>query len=772
MQSWSTRSRRAALAWALCSSGAIVAPAVSAVSTPTAAAAPPLPVSGAAQATPRQDATGEACQDTVRPGLPVFGPASLPVGTWVNDNRLDLQWTPATDDSCGVDGYGERWTALPADCPESVKHLEATQSALTVTLPDGTWYYTLKTLDLAGNWSVDCARAGPFQIDTTPPGPPDLLSSNTHLAGGWSRLDRIAASWRAPSDPTSGVAGYAVTVTQGGGALPPEQIDVVTADQYLSDPQPEQGQLYVNVRAVDHAGNWGPSFATLGPLGIDMTPPSDPVSLTSDTHTVGVRSDSRVVIVDWPPCTDALSGVRGYSVLWSQVADDSPSGVVNSLPPQAESPLLVNGSWWLHVQAVDLAGGRSAATHMGPFVIGVPPPSPPQVSSTSHLPGSCKADCTIEATWRLVSGAVAYSIEWSQSATTVPDTLIDTVVRLTLSPCLATGTWYLHVRAVNGAQAWSDASHAGPFPIDISPPLAPATLTSSTHQPDRWSPHRTVSFAMDGAGDEGCGLGGYSLVIDRDATTIPDTAVDLQTDQAVSGELTEGGAWYLHVCSIDEVGNRSPETRHLGPLWIDATPPTVTLASPSGDVVLEGGGDVPILFSVDDVLSGVHASRVQASLDGGATWDVEIARDIPPGGEVVWRVPNLRVAAARLRVVTVDRAGNTSLAENDGNISIEPTSPPPPLPVAYALHPNAPNPFNPATSIAFDLPAPGAAQIQILDLRGRWVVTLWDGWREAGSHRVAWDGRDGDGRPLPSGVYVCRMRAGAYSASRTLSILR
>ena len=68
----------------------------------------------------------------------------------------------------------------------------------------------------------------------------------------------------------------------------------------------------------------------------------------------------------------------------------------------------------------------------------------------------------------------------------------------------------------------------------------------------------------------------------------------------------------------------------------------------------------------------------------------------------------------------------------------------------------APNPFNPATTIAFTLPSAGEMAVEIFDLRGQHVRTLLRGRREAGPQRVTWDGRGDDGRGVASGVYLVR----------------
>jgi hypothetical protein len=76
------------------------------------------------------------------------------------------------------------------------------------------------------------------------------------------------------------------------------------------------------------------------------------------------------------------------------------------------------------------------------------------------------------------------------------------------------------------------------------------------------------------------------------------------------------------------------------------------------------------------------------------------------------------------------------------------------LPPLLSLHGAAPNPFNPYTSVRFDLERTVHARVQVLTVDGRLVATLADRVFPAGQQAVSWDGRDKDGRVMGSGVFV------------------
>ncbi len=84
---------------------------------------------------------------------------------------------------------------------------------------------------------------------------------------------------------------------------------------------------------------------------------------------------------------------------------------------------------------------------------------------------------------------------------------------------------------------------------------------------------------------------------------------------------------------------------------------------------------------------------------------------------------------------------------------------PSPVPLRVRMLGAWPNPFNPTTSIRFELAAGGRATLVIFDARGRRIARLIDEPLEAGEHLVSWQGRGDDGAPVPSGVYHAQLRA-------------
>ncbi len=111
------------------------------------------------------------------------------------------------------------------------------------------------------------------------------------------------------------------------------------------------------------------------------------------------------------------------------------------------------------------------------------------------------------------------------------------------------------------------------------------------------------------------------------------------------------------------------------------------------------------------------------------------------------------------RITAVDSVGNESIFSNlvsatPTALAVEESSD---IPTSFALHPAYPNPFNPNTTIRFDLPEASVVVLVVHDLLGREVARLVDRYMTAGYHQVIWDGRTASGLEVPSGIYIARL---------------
>ena len=88
------------------------------------------------------------------------------------------------------------------------------------------------------------------------------------------------------------------------------------------------------------------------------------------------------------------------------------------------------------------------------------------------------------------------------------------------------------------------------------------------------------------------------------------------------------------------------------------------------------------------------------------------------------------------------------------------------------LGPASPNPFHPTTRIVFETARPARVRLAVYDVHGRLVATLLEGAVAPGRHAAAWNGRDGRGRDVASGVYVVRLESPAGVSARKLVLAR
>lgn len=94
------------------------------------------------------------------------------------------------------------------------------------------------------------------------------------------------------------------------------------------------------------------------------------------------------------------------------------------------------------------------------------------------------------------------------------------------------------------------------------------------------------------------------------------------------------------------------------------------------------------------------------------------------------------------------------------------------IPLHTALWANYPNPFNPETTIKYDVDKEGFVSLKIYNLLGQEVRTLFEGRKGAGRHTIQWNGRDAGNRPVSSGIYIYRLQTDRFSSSRKMILLK
>jgi len=256
---------------------------------------------------------------------------------------------------------------------------------------------------------------------------------------------------------------------------------------------------------------------------------------------------------------------------------------------------------------------------------------------------------------------------------------------------------------------------------------------------------------------------------DYNRNGIPDLEVRFEHD-AAEGVLAEGE--HVEVLLTGEIDGAVQFTARD---TIRVTCPHVRV--PHGGEMYFSGTPVQIVWQDAEGAVSPQAT-VEASMDAGATWST-VAEGVV-GDTLDWVPPENSTASALVRVTEFDASGALGSGISAKPFTIRPSITAvevgqSALPKRFALYPNAPNPFNPSTTIRFDMPVPGDARVMVFGVGGRLIKDWALGVIPAGSHRLTWDGRDGVGEPAASGVYFLRLDVEGtrrFRSSRTMLLLK
>jgi len=178
-------------------------------------------------------------------------------------------------------------------------------------------------------------------------------------------------------------------------------------------------------------------------------------------------------------------------------------------------------------------------------------------------------------------------------------------------------------------------------------------------------------------------------------------------------------------------------------------------------ILLTGSDVAVLLFNKATTARQVDATFASAVTGQAKLFRFDASSSLAAAGElpVSGTAVGLEVPARSATLMLVQLAEPVSAADDE-------------LPSQPALLTSSPNPFNPLTSIAYELPRGGPVRLTIHDLRGNLVTTLADAVKEAGRHVQNWNGRGDDGKEAPSGVYLCRLQTTDGVLTRKMSLIR
>ncbi len=306
-----------------------------------------------------------------------------------------------------------------------------------------------------------------------------------------------------------------------------------------------------------------------------------------------------------------------------------------------------------------------------------------------------------------------------------------------------------------------------PEPADITPPVitAPANITVEATSADG----AVVTFTATAEDD-----------VDGPVPVVATSA---------SGSTFPIGTTTVGVTATDEAGNSSSGSFTItvedtkAPEIASVTPSSATLWPPNHKMV-----SITVTAVASDIVGVTSLKIVSVTSnepdnglgDGDTAGDIEITGDLT----VNLRAERSGKGSGRTYTITVearDAAGNASTAtttvtvprDKGKNTSASPASPDSEYkvvmanPTEYALANAYPNPFNPTTSITYELPEPTSVRLSVFDMLGREVAVLVDGEKSAGRHSVRFNAEG-----LTSGIYIYRIHAGTFTQTKKFTLMK
>ncbi|MER5402716.1 DNRLRE domain-containing protein [Streptomyces sp. NPDC002599] len=515
----------------------------------------------------------------------------------------------------------------------------ATHTAVALTPGDYKWRARASDGTDTGAWSAWQT----FTVDTTAPSIPTITSTSHPSASSWYNVTNFTGALAATD--AAGVIGYAVKLDQSPTTAAGTAVtQTATAVSWSGR---TDGTWWVHAAAQDKAGLW--SATRHSSFNVDTTAPNAPGSLASSTHPMATNAyANRTASFSWSAPSD-LSGAAGYAVTVDRAASTLPAttGTVQTAT-NLTTTVDADGTWYVHVRAKDRAGNWSTTAAHLPFKVDMTLPPSPVISSSTH-PNQSDAykSGSFSATWTAPSGGAAgYSIVVDGTPDTAPDSTAETTSTSYTTTC-SEGTWYLHVRGIDGNGTGGATSHYR-FTVDTTAPGAP-DVTSATYPTNGWAGGAQVT-------------GTFTLTPDGTDTRTLTYKIDGGTAQSATttgGPVTlpitptSDGSHQLAVTAIDQAGNSSLETKrsfHVGQAAVTA---------PANGEVLIGSVDLAVgvpasltdvtflqRASAADAWQVIPASQVTRAADGSAvTWPVSLSGGSAP--KLLWDTSSLSGSGGR-----------------------------------------------------------------------------------------------------------------------------
>jgi len=415
-------------------------------------------------------------------------------------------------------------------------------------------------------------------------------------------------------------------------------------------------------------------------------------------------------------------------------------------------------------------------------------------TSPSHMVGQWSGQSLVNINWTAATdacGVAAYWYSWDQSPGSTPDDMNSVDGQSdSLEGEVPDGDYnWFHIVAVDSVGNVSPPQHLGPFMIDLTPPSLP--MVSSSLPSGSWQNAVDLTVIWEESVDATSGIAGYSIAWSTNSAYVLDESVDTSDLTATQYGVSEGPN-YFYVKAVDGYGNASLQVQYI--LNVDRGDPWVAPFEISGSY--ESGELILIEYNFNDLLTFPAFMRLEHEYtpDNGVTWYAAEICDSQAGSNCdqygvwpidggtgpfwpkFWLLPWVNTSEPiNMRVTAIDLAGNRGSQISMNGIQIYITTgvdTDTPV-VAFELNGNAPNPFNPSTTIRYAIPRASQVKVVIYDVTGRKVRTLVDEAKTGPArYEAIWNGQNDLGQVVASGVYVYRLQAGSFVEAKRMTLLK
>ncbi|MFC1717927.1 hypothetical protein ACFL6S_29975 [Candidatus Poribacteria bacterium] len=531
---------------------------------------------------------------------------------WSSQTRVDVEWTPVTDEISGIGRYewgvaenADRMSALPgvwnsvSNPPLSVSKLD-----------EDVWNIHVRAVDNAGNRGE--SEHVTVKIDSKSPVLSNVRSPSHPDNGSWYIDLNATFEWTA-EDKTSGISDYNWAWNTNPVAAPdePGSADILSAPS-LSLTASSPGVWYFHLRAVDNAGNWSETSH----YRVQMDPLAPPApQIVSDTHRSSEWTSRNDVRLSWD-IAPGPSGIAGYSYLLDQDRSSVPEEIITDGATSIGYSDLSDGRWYFHCRATSGTGLWGATSHYeiridteAPTIRIVYPESDvwyTEAIKSYWVKGDDEGSGLDPESFEFSRNGDQWS--WFEPAREGGDDgKIGTTYEAT------DDTLQVRVRDRAGNLGFSDV-----VIIKVDRSASTPIIVSSTHpDQDRWYSTNDPDFAWDFS-EEVSGADGYSWAIDHSEDTIPPEIKMIEGSKPfkTDTEKLTDGIWYFHVRAKDVAGNWSETSSYK--VKIDSIPPTARLEI-SGPAVIDGNpsttraGPVEVLLQTSETVLEPTLEYIPAS---------------------------------------------------------------------------------------------------------------------------------------------------------------